>query len=44
MEKPMEIRKNSLLEKLENYGKSDFYPFHMPGHKRQDFLNGFPDP
>ncbi|MFR5734049.1 MAG: hypothetical protein ACLUD2_21200 [Clostridium sp.] len=40
----MEIRKNSLLEKLEDYGKSDFYPFHMPGHKRQDFLNGFPDP
>ena len=19
---------------MENYGKSDFYPFHMPGHKR----------
>lgn len=44
MEKPMETRKNSLLEKLEKYGKSDFYPFHMPGHKRQDFLNDFPDP
>ena len=23
-----------LYKKLENYGKSDFYPFHMPGHKR----------
>lgn len=23
-----------LLEKLEKYGKSDFYPLHMPGHKR----------
>ena len=27
-----------LHKKLEEYGKSDFYPFHMPGHKRnQDF-------
>lgn len=25
----------NLLEKLERYGKSDFYPLHMPGHKRQ---------
>ena len=23
-----------LYKKLEEYGKSDFYPFHMPGHKR----------
>lgn len=23
-----------LYKKLESYGKSDFYPFHMPGHKR----------
>ncbi len=23
-----------LLEKLTEYGKSDFYPYHMPGHKR----------
>ena len=23
-----------LYRKLENYGKSDYYPFHMPGHKR----------
>lgn len=23
-----------LYKELENYGKSDFYPFHMPGHKR----------
>lgn len=23
-----------LLEKLEKYGKSDYYPLHMPGHKR----------
>lgn len=25
----------SLYEKLERYGNSDFYGFHMPGHKRQ---------
>ena len=24
----------SLWEELENYGRSDYYPFHMPGHKR----------
>ncbi len=24
-----------LLKKLMEYGKSDFYPYHMPGHKRQ---------
>ncbi len=23
-----------LYRKLENYGQSDYYPFHMPGHKR----------
>ena len=23
-----------LYKKLESYGRSDFYPFHMPGHKR----------
>ena len=25
----------SLKERLENYSKSNMYPFHMPGHKRQ---------
>lgn len=24
----------SLMKRLERYGRSDFYPFHMPGHKR----------
>lgn len=24
-----------LLEKLQNYSESDFYPLHMPGHKRR---------
>ncbi len=28
---------NSLEEGLYSYGMSDFYPFHMPGHKRQGF-------
>ena len=23
-----------LYKKLEEYGKTDYYPFHMPGHKR----------
>ena len=23
-----------LYKKLESYGQSDYYPFHMPGHKR----------
>ncbi len=32
-----------LYEELKTYGKSDAYPFHMPGHKRQkkDFVNPF---
>lgn len=37
-----------LLGKLMEYGRSDFYPFHMPGHKRREikdsFAAGFPDP
>lgn len=24
-----------LLERLQEYDRSDIYPFHMPGHKRQ---------
>ena len=24
----------TLYEKLDAYGKSDYYAFHMPGHKR----------
>lgn len=28
-------RMKSLEENLYSYGMSDFYPFHMPGHKRQ---------
>ena len=23
-----------IYDRLKAYGKSDFYPFHMPGHKR----------
>ena len=33
---------NSLLERLEQYGRSDFYPFHMPGHKRREPADGYP--
>ena len=32
----MEENKNSLLGKLKSYSNSDYYPFHMPGHKRRD--------
>lgn len=28
----------NLYEKLAEYGKSDYYPFHMPGHKRNTGL------
>ena len=37
----------NLLERLKEYGKSDFYPFHMPGHKRQweeSFCEKFTNP
>jgi arginine/lysine/ornithine decarboxylase len=40
-------KKPDLLHKLVDYGNSDFYPFHMPGHKRQmnsEFLKEFPNP
>ena len=30
----MDQGKETLYEKLQQYGKSDAYPFHMPGHKR----------
>ena len=29
----------NLYEKLVNYTESDYYPFHMPGHKRREFLD-----
>ena len=25
----------NLFEKLHNYGQGDYYPYHMPGHKRR---------
>ncbi|MFA9378534.1 MAG: aminotransferase class I/II-fold pyridoxal phosphate-dependent enzyme [Lachnotalea sp.] len=28
----------SLYEQLENYSETDYYPFHMPGHKRNEDL------
>ena len=30
---------NFLFHKLNSYAQSDFYPFHMPGHKRNVFLS-----
>lgn len=44
----MDFSQDTLLEKLEAYGKSDFYPFHMPGHKRREIPfsseGSFPNP
>lgn len=40
-------KKPDLLKRLIEYGNSDFYPLHMPGHKRQwknSFLREFPNP
>ena len=33
----------NLLQKLQAYGASDYYPLHMPGHKRNTahFMNPF---
>ena len=28
------LQYKDLYERLAAYGKSDYYPFHMPGHKR----------
>ena len=40
-------RKPDLYDQLAEYGHSDFYPFHMPGHKRQfkeSFCKKFTNP
>ena len=29
------MKENRLIDRLKEYSRSDFYPFHMPGHKRQ---------
>ena len=33
---------HSLFQKLNSYAQSDFYPFHMPGHKRNVLLSSDP--
>lgn len=41
------IQKPDLLKQLTEYENSDFYPFHMPGHKRQwrgEFAKNFANP
>lgn len=32
------MKEESLFDRLSAYGKSDFYPFHMPGHKRNPLV------
>ena len=43
-----EEKQPGILERLTEYAESDAYPFHMPGHKRQEIPDGvpggFPDP
>lgn len=36
LEYGVQKRETELFEKLTNYSKSDYYPFHMPGHKRRE--------
>ena len=43
MDERKKTQEKSLLLKLKQYGESDFYPFHMPGHKRREIPDGFPD-
>ena len=41
------MKDSGLLERLKEYGESDMYPFHMPGHKRrvdEAFSREFPNP
>ena len=49
MSQKEEIEKTQgILERLTEYAESDAYPFHMPGHKRQEIPDGvqggFPNP
>lgn len=41
------MKEKNIIDRLKEYSRSDFYPFHMPGHKRQ-IENGvgleFPNP
>lgn len=39
-----EVRREELLyDSLARYGKTDYYPYHMPGHKRRGEIEGFTD-
>lgn len=42
MQKGEQMEEKALLEKLKQYGSSDYYPLHMPGHKRH--ISHFGDP
>lgn len=42
----MEKKREWLTERLKEYSESDFYPFHMPGHKRngkESYYKHFPE-
>ena len=36
------LGEDDLEDRLHSYAESDFYPFHMPGHKRQSLGMGDP--
>lgn len=42
VQKGEQMEGKALLEKLKQYGSSDYYPLHMPGHKRH--ISHFGDP
>lgn len=42
VQKGEQMEEKALLEKLKQYGSSDYYPLHMPGHKRH--ISHFGDP
>lgn len=37
------LMKSNLFEELQSYCQSDFYPFHMPGHKRNIDIQNLPE-
>ncbi|MDE5597284.1 MAG: amino acid decarboxylase, partial [Lachnospiraceae bacterium] len=38
-----EEEKESIYDSLVTYCQGDFYPYHMPGHKRRSYIDGLAD-
>lgn len=43
MEREKRGKAELLYDSLVHYGKTDYYPYHMPGHKRRGKIEGFSD-